>query len=214
VVPQPMVADHGSRLTHRTWATPSTMVAGSPAPPLPHPPGPRASGELVPPVERMEPVDARPTPRRSAAPLPPWLGGGPSNAVPEPPDRPGRPHGDARSGREDVGRTLDQPGSAHGPGSSEHGPGTSEQAPGTSDWRTAEAPRSSGRAAAGHVVQPNDTLWDIAAARLAPADRSAANIHRYWQQVYRANRSVVGPDPNLIHPGMRLVVPPYRHDRR
>lgn len=33
-------------------------------------------------VDRKDPVEARPTPRRSAAPLPPWLGGGPSTAAP------------------------------------------------------------------------------------------------------------------------------------
>jgi hypothetical protein len=40
-------------------------------------------GQLRWPVDAMEPAGARPTPRRSAAPLPPWLGGGPSNAAPE-----------------------------------------------------------------------------------------------------------------------------------
>jgi len=57
-------------------------------------------------------------------------------------------------------------------------------------------------------------LWDIAAANLVPAERSAATIHRYWQQVYRANRQVVGADPDLIHPGTRLDVVPFRRDRR
>jgi nucleoid-associated protein YgaU len=57
-------------------------------------------------------------------------------------------------------------------------------------------------------------LWDIAAARLAPSDRSLSNIDRYWRQVYEANRSVVGADPDLIHPGSRLDVPPFRRDRR
>jgi hypothetical protein len=37
------------------------------------------------PVDEKEPVEARPIPRRSAAPLPPWLGGGPSKAAPLPP---------------------------------------------------------------------------------------------------------------------------------
>jgi hypothetical protein len=35
------------------------------------------------PVDVTEPDPARPTPRRSAAPLPPWLGGGPSTSTPE-----------------------------------------------------------------------------------------------------------------------------------
>jgi nucleoid-associated protein YgaU len=99
------------------------------------------------PVDVTEPGPARPTPRRSAAPLPPWLGGGPSRSMPE------------------------------------------------------------------HTVEPGDTLWDIAAAHLPPTERSPRRIHRYWPQVYRANRSVVGADPDLIHPGSRLDVPPFRRDR-
>jgi hypothetical protein len=59
-------------------------------------------------VTDTEPVAARPSPRRSAAPLPPWLGGGPSRPAP------------------------------------------------------------------GQAVEAGDTLWDIAAARLAPAQRSSA----------------------------------------
>jgi len=116
-----------------------------------------------------EPVEARPIPRRSAAPLPPWLGGGPSKAAPLPP-------------------------------SPNDGP--SQAAPG-------------GRAqASDYTVEAGDTLWDIAAAHLVPADRSTATIHRYWQQVYRANRRNIGANPDLIHPGTRLDVVPFHRDRR
>jgi LysM domain len=61
-----------------------------------------------------------------------------------------------------------------------------------------------------HTVEAGDTLWDIASAHLVPAERSAATIHRYWQRIYRANRSVIGADPDLIHPGTRLGVMPFR----
>ena len=110
----------------------------------------------------IEPVEARPTPRRSAAPLPPWLGGGPS--------KPALGH------RADTGDHTVKAGD--------------------------------------HTVEAGDTLWDIAAAHLVPPERSNATIHRYWHQVYRANRAVVGPDPDLIHPGARLDVAPLRRDRR
>ena len=120
-------------------------------------------------VDEKEPVEARPIPRRSAAPLPPWLGGGPSKAAPLPPSL------------------------SDGP--SQAAPGCRAQA---SDY----------------TVEAGDTLWDIAAAHLVPAERSTATIHRYWQQVYRANRLVVGADPDLIHPGTRLDVAPFRRDRR
>jgi hypothetical protein len=106
-------------------------------------------------ADAAEPVEARPTPRRSAASLPPWLGGGPSKPAP-----------------------------GHG----------------------AEV--------SAYTVKDGDTLWDIAAAHLPPSQRSAATIHRYWPQVYRANRLVVGADPDLIHPGTSLGVAPFRQDRR
>ena len=63
-------------------------------------------------------------------------------------------------------------------------------------------------AAPGYTVEAGDTLWDIAAAHLPPAERSVGRVHRYWQQVYRANRRVIGADPDLIHPGTRLDVGP------
>jgi hypothetical protein len=108
----------------------------------------RAASRSGPPVTDTQPVEARPSPRRSAAPLPPWLGGGPSRPAPA------------------------------------------------------------------HTVAAGDTLWGIAAARLAPTQRSLASVHRYWQEIYRVNRPVVGADPDLIRPGMRLVMPPFHRDRR
>jgi Tfp pilus assembly protein FimV len=147
---------HRSSGRYETVATSSVLSQSN---------GPEATGDLAlpsreaarlhRPADKKEPVEARPPLRRSAAPLPPWLGGGPSTAAP-----------------------------GHHAG------------------------------ADGYTVEAGDTLWDIAAAHLVPAERSAATIHRYWQQVYRANRSVVGADPDVIHPGTRLDVTPYRRDRR
>jgi Tfp pilus assembly protein FimV len=94
------------------------------------------------------PAETRPPSRRLAAPLPPWLGGGPSKPK------------------------------------------------------------------VGYTVVPGDTLWDIAAARLQPTERSSARVHRYWQQIYRANRPAIGDEPDLIHPGTRLHVPRFRSERR
>jgi resuscitation-promoting factor RpfA len=129
------------------------------------------------------------------APLPPWLaeppaagGGGPGLAA-EGPGPDGRPEvaGPQRTTRP----RPPGPGAASEAGSA-HGAGV----------------------AGAHTVRPGDTLWAIAAAHLPPAWRSPAIIDRYWRQVYGANRAVVGPDPDLIHPGTRLLVPPYRPDRR
>lgn len=56
-------------------------------------------------------------------------------------------------------------------------------------------------------VQPGDTLWGIARDSLPP-HASAAEIDRRWREIYRANRTAVGADPDLIRPGLRLQLPP------
>ena len=48
------------------------------------------------------------------------------------------------------------------------------------------------------VVQPGDSLSSIAAARA---------VRGGWQALYAANRRVIGPDPDVIHPGTVLVLP-------
>jgi nucleoid-associated protein YgaU len=35
----------------------------------------------------------------------------------------------------------------------------------------------------------------------------------HWHRTYAANRQVVGTDPDLIHPGQRLVLPPTDQHR-
>ena len=56
------------------------------------------------------------------------------------------------------------------------------------------------------VVRRGDTLWAIAARHLH-GHRTDARIARAWPQWYRLNRRVIGADPNLILPGMRLRIP-------
>jgi nucleoid-associated protein YgaU len=48
-------------------------------------------------------------------------------------------------------------------------------------------------------VSPGDTLWDIAARRLGAGTS--------WPEIYALNRDVIGPDPGVITPGQRLVLP-------
>lgn len=55
-------------------------------------------------------------------------------------------------------------------------------------------------------VRPGDSLWALAADRLGP-DASATEVDHAWRRLYRLNRSVVGPDPDLIHPGQQLRLP-------
>lgn len=56
------------------------------------------------------------------------------------------------------------------------------------------------------VVRRGDTLWDLAA-RALPPTATDGEIAVEWPRWYRANREVVGEDPDLLLPGQRLVVP-------
>ena len=59
--------------------------------------------------------------------------------------------------------------------------------------------------AAAYVVQPGDTLSGIAA---------ALAMRGGWPALYAANRRVLGPDPNVIDPGVVLVLPGRRAPAR
>jgi hypothetical protein len=56
------------------------------------------------------------------------------------------------------------------------------------------------------TVRPGDSLWRIAARHLPPG-HTVADVARWWPQWYRLNRGLVGPDPDLLHPGQRLRPP-------
>jgi hypothetical protein len=57
-----------------------------------------------------------------------------------------------------------------------------------------------------HVVQRGEWLWRIARVELGPA--TDARVHRYADVVYRANRAAIGPDPDVLRPGLVLQLPP------
>jgi len=57
------------------------------------------------------------------------------------------------------------------------------------------------------VVQPGDSLWSIAEDALGP-DADVPALVDHWHRTYAANRQVVGTDPDLIHPGQQLSLPP------
>ncbi|HRW17789.1 MAG TPA: LysM domain-containing protein [Dermatophilaceae bacterium] len=57
-----------------------------------------------------------------------------------------------------------------------------------------------------HVVRRGDTLWDIARRALGPGT-TAGQIAAEWPRWYAANRDLIGPDPNHIEPGQRLIAP-------
>lgn len=77
------------------------------------------------------------------------------------------------------------------------------------DWNPAAPPRPAQTTAAvvgAVVVRTGDSLWAIAADHL-PADAADARVARAWPAWWSANRAAVGPDPDLIHPGLRLNPP-------
>jgi hypothetical protein len=57
------------------------------------------------------------------------------------------------------------------------------------------------------VVRPGDSLWSIAVADL-PAGSGDAEVAAHWRRIYRLNRGVIGPDPDLIRPHQHLLLPP------
>lgn len=59
------------------------------------------------------------------------------------------------------------------------------------------------------VVQAGDTLWDIASREL-PASATSADVAREWPRWHAANRALIGADPDVIQPGMRLNPPTDR----
>ena len=60
------------------------------------------------------------------------------------------------------------------------------------------------------VVRRGDTLWAIARARLGSRADVASTAHEV-DRWHARNREVIGGDPDLIHPGQRLVPPSKDH---
>nr|WP_301539517.1 LysM domain-containing protein [Nocardioides sp. zg-1308] len=53
-----------------------------------------------------------------------------------------------------------------------------------------------------HVVRSGDSLWSI-----ARAHPDGGSVEARWRAIWRANRGVVGDDPDLILPGQVLRLP-------
>ena len=68
-------------------------------------------------------------------------------------------------------------------------------------------PRATASAAPTYAVVPGDCLWSIAA-RILGRNATARAVDRGWRAIYAANRDAIGSDPNLIHPGLVLSLPP------
>lgn len=62
-----------------------------------------------------------------------------------------------------------------------------------------------GKGLSSYTVREGDTLWAIAARVLGTDD--TRRIARYWPAIHKANRIVIGGDPNTIRPGQKLKMP-------
>jgi len=58
-----------------------------------------------------------------------------------------------------------------------------------------------------HRVRPGDCLWTVAEDLLRAPARPAA-VDRAWRALYRANRTVIGEDPDVLLPGTALELVP------
>jgi hypothetical protein len=58
-----------------------------------------------------------------------------------------------------------------------------------------------------YVVRPGDSLSSIALAH-----PGSGSLDDRWRALWRANRDVVGDDPDLIHPGQALRLPGTHHE--
>jgi hypothetical protein len=68
-------------------------------------------------------------------------------------------------------------------------------------------PGGPGRAGEPVAVRRGDCLWSVVARHLGDGT-SDAEIARAWPRWYAANRSAIGPDPDLLLPGQLLTPPP------
>ena len=92
-------------------------------------------------------------------------------------------------------------------GASATSPAPPTTPPDAADPAFGPVPRAQPADPASHyLVRAGDSLWGIAARHLG-AGATTAQIAAAWPRWYAANRAVIGPDPDQIEPGQRLVLP-------
>ena len=72
-----------------------------------------------------------------------------------------------------------------------------------------EIPASDDRPAETWLVEVGDHLWSIAAETVLERDGTTdeAAVARYWRRLIDENRTVIGADADIIHPGLVLTLP-------
>jgi LysM repeat protein len=173
----------GLGLTVAVGVLGASPAAAAPGPPAA--PGPAATAS----ASRALPAAASAPDLDWAAPAPgtaPGLDWGAPTPAPEQPA--GRPAGRAQAA---PAQDLDRVASAQ--------PATAPAAP-------EAAVEPAGDAV---VVQPGDSLWELAERDLATRGESVddAAVAQAWPSWWAANRDAVGEDPDLIQPGTRLAPP-------
>lgn len=106
--------------------------------------------------------------------------------------------------RADPCRTDARPALTIAPPAAEHGPAPSGAAATGQPDDGVDTPQL-------HVVTvtAGDSLWSISGRLLGPT-AAPADIAAAWPLLWDQNRSAIGPDPDLIHPGTELRVPAER----
>jgi resuscitation-promoting factor RpfA len=106
--------------------------------------------------------------------------------------------------------TTTSPSPPHAPPTTPARPAAPSQpspSPAPSISQPAPIPISPTRSVDVYVVRAGDCLWRIAARHLGAGATNAA-IDAAWRAIYAVNRAAIGDDPNLIHPGLTLTLPP------
>lgn len=79
--------------------------------------------------------------------------------------------------------------------------------PGRAEAQEQQEEQATNNAETTTTVQPGDSLWTMAQARLAP-DPAPQRVALEAERIYALNQDRIGPDPDMILAGQELLVPP------
>jgi hypothetical protein len=79
--------------------------------------------------------------------------------------------------------------------------------PGRAEAQEQQEEQATNNAETTTTVQPGDSLWTMAQARLAP-DPAPQRVALEAERIYALNQDRIGPDPGMIRSGQELLVPP------